>query len=399
MIRDLNILIVIPVYNHGSTLPGVVRSVLASGYNVLVVDDGSDDKCLDSLVDLQCLTVRFPTNKGKGAALQEGARKAAELGYNTIISIDADGQHSGADIPILVEKAQECDSPALIIGAREMIQETVPRSSHFGKAFSNFWVRLECGMELEDTQSGYRLYPVKELLQLKLTRSRYDFEIETIVKLAWAGIDILSVPVTVDYPAADKRISHFHKFKDNLRLTLLHSQLVMRRLLPWPHQRLAGAEPLGKEITKKVYTVHRNPLKTLGEMCREHSSPLWLAMAVWLGIFIGALPLLAFHTITIIYVAHRLHINKIAAVAASQLCMPPVVPVICIQTGYYMRHGELLLDLSWQKWLLEIHERLWEWLIGSLLVGPLLGLLVGSFVYWAAARLQSQKKLDGVTKA
>jgi len=116
-------------------------------------------------------------------------------------------------------------------------------------------------------------------------------------------------------------------------------------------------------------------------------------MAVFLGIFIGALPLLAAHTIVIIYIAHRFHINKVAAVAASQLCMPPVIPIICIQTGYYFRNGVFLLDLSWKRWLLEIHERVWEWLIGSLLIGPVLGLLVGSVVYWMAARMQSKNEV------
>jgi uncharacterized protein (DUF2062 family) len=119
---------------------------------------------------------------------------------------------------------------------------------------------------------------------------------------------------------------------------------------------------------------------------------MWLATAVWLGIFMGALPLLAIHTIAIIYVAHRLHMNKVAAVAASQFCMPPVVPVLCIQMGYYLRKGELLIDFSWQPWLLGVHERLWEWLIGSLLVGPLLGLIGAGIMYFAASRLQHIKK-------
>ncbi len=398
MIRELKILIVIPVYNHGSTLPAVVKSVLATGYDVLVVDDGSNDNCLEAITHLPCLTFRWNQNRGKGAALMYGGAKAAELGFDTIITIDADGQHSASDIPLLVEKAKNSRDPVLIIGARQMIQKTVPRSSHFGRSFSNFWVRLECGLELDDTQSGFRLYPVKELLQLKLTRLRYDFEIETIVKLAWAGINIASVPVKVHYPPADKRISHFHKIKDNLRLTLLHSQLVMRRLMPWPHQKLTKKEPLRKTVSE---TVSKNPLKVLGKMCREHTSPLWLAMAVWLGIFIGALPLLAFHTVAIIYVAHKLHINKVAAVAASQLCMPPVVPVICIQTGYYLRNGTFLWDLSWQRWLLEIHERLWEWLIGSLLIGPVLAFAVGWVMYWMATRIQRQlhKKIEPQSRA
>lgn len=107
----------------------------------------------------------------------------------------------------------------------------------------------------------------------------------------------------------------------------------------------------------------------------------------------GALPLIACHTVAIIYVAHRVHLNKIAAVAASQFCMPPVVPVLCIQAGYFMQNGSLLLDFSWERWGLEAHYRLWDWLLGSLLVGPFLGLIGGIIVY-IGSKLLHQRKND-----
>ncbi len=388
-------LIVIPVYNHGSTLVDVVHRAIATGYQVLVVDDGSDDNCLAPLANLQCQSLQLPRNMGKGAAILHGAQYAASLGFETMVTIDADGQHDPADITGLIAEAQRIAAPCLVLGARRMIQESVPASSHFGKHFSNFWVRLECGYDLADTQTGFRLYPVKQLLSLRLTRTRYDFEIESLVKLAWAGIAVSSAAIQVHYPPAGQRISHFHKFKDNIRLSLLHSRLIMRRLMPWPHRQLVAKPPLPETIKENLC---RNPLKILAEICKEHTSPLWLAMAVWLGIFMGALPLIACHTVAILYVAHRLHLNKIAAVAASQFCMPPLVPVICIQTGYYLRNGEFLLDLSWQRWLLEIHERLWEWFIGSLLVGPLLGLGGASIMYWMALRIHTQRNLKPSVK-
>jgi uncharacterized protein (DUF2062 family) len=394
MSRTVKPLLVIPVYNHGTTLAEVVRGALATGHEVLVVDDGSDDDCLATLASLQCRRLRLNRNEGKGAAILQGARFAARHGYEVMITIDADGQHDPADITGLIREAEKIAAPCLILGARRMTQETVPRSSHFGKHFSNFWVRLECGCDLADTQTGFRLYPVNQLLDLKLTRTRYDFEIESLVKLAWAGVTISSAEVGVHYPPADQRISHFHKFKDNLRLSLLHGRLVIRRLMPWPHVQLVPQGSLPKTIKDNL---QKNPLKILAKVCREHTSPLWLAMAVWLGIFMGALPLLACHTVAILYVAHRLHLNKIAAVAASQFCMPPVVPVLCIQAGYFLRNGEFLLDLSWQRWLLEIHERLWEWFLGSLIVGPILGLAGAFIIYWPALRIHVQRNLKSTS--
>lgn len=382
------VLLVIPLFNHGDTVRQVVEQALVTGYPVLVVDDGSTDDGIESLLELSCEVIKLPHNRGKGEAIKAGARFASEKGYEAILTIDADGQHNPAEAPLLVSEAQKGPWPKVVIGARKMVQETVPGSSHFGKKFSNFWVRLESGHELEDTQSGMRLYPVKELLALKLGRSRYDFEIEVLVKLLWGGVAVTSVPVSVHYPPAQERISHFDKFRDNVRLSLLHTSLVARRLVPLPHQRLVEREKTQLKENLKI----GNPLKTLGKLCRENSSPFWLAVAVWFGIFLGALPLIACHTVAIIYVAYRLHFNKVAAVAASQFCMPPVVPALCIEVGYFMRTGTFLLDLSWERWLLEVHQRLWEWFLGSLIVGPILGAIGGVLMYTVARRYQRDKK-------
>lgn len=389
MTGNLKILIVIPVYNCGITLRSVAQTAIATGYDLLVVDDASDDHCLQSIADLPCRTTRSEEHRGKGAALLLGAKRAAQLGYDTIVAIDGAGRYNPTDIHLLVVKAQNYKAPCMIIGAQQQIKDNAQNPNHFAKTSANFWVRLACGLEIPDAESSFRLYPVKELLAQSLTRSHYGFEIETLVKLAWSGIQIISVPVTACNAPADQEFSGFSKIGDRLSLALLHSQLVFRRLLPWPHKKLTEQEPFPEKVFK---TISKNPLKVLREICREHTSPLWLAMAVWLGIFMGALPLLAIHTIAIIYVAHRLHMNKVAAVAASQFCMPPVVPVLCIQMGYYLRTGELLVDFSWQPWLLGIHERLWEWLIGSLLVGPFLGLIGAGIMYLTASRLQQAKK-------
>ncbi len=380
-----DVLLVIPLFNHGSTIVHVVNKALKTGFATLVVDDGSTDNGLQKIKKLSCTTIRFEVNRGKGAAILAAAKEAKRQGYRAIITVDADGQHDPSEASLLFEKA-ETDWPSCIIGNRKMDQEHIPTSSLFGRSFSNFWVRLETGLELADTQSGFRLYPVDELLQLTLKRRRYDFEIEVLVKLAWAGVHIDSVPISVHYPIGEERISHFHKLKDNVRLSLLHTSFVLRRLLPLPHKQLANSS---KTIEKQKYG--GNPWKVLKKICREYSSPFFLAVAVWLGLFMGALPLIACHTVAIIYVSHRFHLNKVAAVAASQFCMPPVVPVLCIQTGYFFQNGSLLLDLTWEKWGLEVHYRFWDWLVGSLLVGPLIGLIGAAIVYFFSQALHRRK--------
>ncbi|MFH0785655.1 MAG: DUF2062 domain-containing protein [Pseudomonadota bacterium] len=382
MLRNLKTLIVITAYNCQATLLSLVQAAVATGFDLLVVDDGSTDLSLQTIAAMKCRTLILQEHRGKGAALLAGAEQAAKLGYDTIVALDGDGQYNPEDIHLLVTKAQHSITPCVVISARQQNQNAALTAKQWPKTPENFWVRLECGLEISDVESSFRLYPIRELLAQNIARDNYGFEIETIVKLAWSGIPVSSVPVTTKKP------SNCTTLPNSLRLASLHSQLLLRRLLPWPHKKLTQEEP----FPKKAYaTISRNPLKVLREICREHTSPLWLAMAVWLGIFMGALPLLAVHTLAIIYVAHRFHMNKVAAVAASQFCMPPVVPVLCIQMGYYLRNGKLLVDFSWQPWLLGIHERLWEWLIGSLLVGPFLGLIGALIMYVTASRLQNYK--------
>ncbi|WP_092224122.1 DUF2062 domain-containing protein [Desulforhopalus singaporensis] len=383
-----SVLLVIPLYNHAETVRKVIKQALETGYPVLVVDDGSTDGGMKKLDGVDIHRLQHKENLGKGAALKDALAFAKEQGFEAIVTIDADGQHDPRLARCLVEEAGRGPWPAIVIGARRMEQETVPCSSLFGRSFSNFWVRLECGLDLPDTQSGMRLYPVREMVMTNLKRNRYDFEIEALVKAAWAGVDVRSVDVPVHYPPPEERVSHFHKLIDNLRLTLLHSGLVLRRLLPIPHHRLTGNR------LKEELLVVKNPMQTLKNLCRESASPFWLAVAVWVGLFLGVLPLIACHTIAIIYVTYRLRLNKVAAVAASQFCMPPIVPALCIEVGYFMRTGGLLLDLSWNRWVLEVHHRLWEWLLGSLVVSPILAFIGAALVYRLAATVQRRKVAD-----
>lgn len=226
------VLAVVPVYNHAPTLRGVVEGLAALGLPVLVVDDGSSDRPLETLGGLDARTLRLEPNRGKGAALIKGAREAAREGYDAILTVDADGQHFPGDAPALLEAAW-AQWPAVAVGVRAMEGPEVPRSSRFGRAFSNFWIRLECGRVLRDTQSGFRVYPVALLTGTGFLTRRYTFEVEVLVRAAWAGLPIVERPVRVSYQR--ERVSHFGAFKDNLRLTGLHTFLVCRRLL-----RLAG---------------------------------------------------------------------------------------------------------------------------------------------------------------
>jgi glycosyltransferase involved in cell wall biosynthesis len=385
-------LVVIPVYNHKNTLFEVARRALEEGFPVLVLDDGSTDGSLDAVAALPVACHRLPVNRGKGGAILAAAQLAHGWGYQAILTIDADGQHDPVDARLLVEEACRC-WPAIVIGARQMETLNVPRSSIFGRDFSNFWVRLECGQTLADTQSGYRLYPVEFLRRTRFLSRRYTFEIEVLVRGAWAGLPVCSVPVSVYYPPGDQRISHFHQFKDNLRLSFLHTFLVTRSLLPLPHRRLYA----GLVEVPRAPSIFR-PASYLKALSQEHSSARELATAVWLGIFMGALPIIPFGIVSIVYVCHKLHLNKLAAVGASNVCCAPFVPFLCVELGHYLLYGRFWYEFNRHTLLGELQYRLWEWLIGSLLIGPLLGVagaLVAYLLISSYRRRQEQRDPSG----
>lgn len=368
-------LAVIPVYNHAKTLREVAMGALSRGFSVLVVDDGSTDGSLEAVADLPVERHRLPANRGKGSAILAAARLARAWGYQAILTIDADGQHDPADAGAIMAAAAP-SWPCIVVGARGMESPNVPRSSVFGRDFSNFWVRLECGQSLPDTQSGYRLYPVDFLLGTRFMTRRYSFEIEVLVRGRWAGLPLRSTPVSVYYPPGDQRISHFHKFKDNLRLTCLHSYLVTRSLIPWPHRRLCAEEPAAQPLPSIF-----QPARFFRALCAEHSSPAQLAAAVFLGIFLGALPIIPFGIAVTVYACHKLHLNKLAAVAASNLSCPPVVPFLCIELGHYLIYGSFWRQFDRHTLLGQLHHRLGEWLLGAILIGPLLGVIGALLTY------------------
>jgi len=385
VLDPLRIIIVIPVYNHPTTLRGVVTQALQVHHEVMVVDDGSTEDAFSFLQGLQVHRVRHPQNLGKGAAILTAAREARRMGMTHMVTIDADGQHSPDDFNRFIPVIQEAPD-AIVVGKRDFQNSRVPRANRFGRSFSNFWLRLQTGKTLGDAQSGFRAYPLSVLENLKLHEKRYTFEIEVLVKAAWAGVELREVDIPVYYPPATERVSHFHLFWDNLRLSLLNAKLTMRSVAPLPHKKIVNSRHRPGE---KITVLH--PLKSLKTLLTENTSPERLAAAGALGVFLGTLPLIACHTITILFAAGFFRLNKVAALSSSQICMPPFVPAICIEIGYFIRHGSFLTEISLKTLGYQAPERLYEWLIGSLILAPALAVLTGGTIYIMAFLIRSKK--------
>jgi glycosyltransferase involved in cell wall biosynthesis len=232
MITCINYCVVIPTYNNSQTLEQVIVATLEYTANVIVVNDGSTDqtgRVLERYQD-RIEIITFPQNRGKGAAIRRGMQRAEELGYEYAITIDSDGQHFPAEIPRFLAKVIP-GKPILIIGNRNMTDQNIPKRSLFGRKFSNFWVKLETGRDLQDTQSGYRLYTVAPLNRIGFFTVKYDFELESLVRWVWRGYPVDIVTIRVYYPPQAERVSHFKGFRDNFCISLLNTVLVMITLI------------------------------------------------------------------------------------------------------------------------------------------------------------------------
>ena len=224
--------VIIPVFNHGRTVVRVTREALALGFPVFVVNDGSTEDLPPFPEDLQAVhTLHHRKNRGKGAALETGMRAAAGLA-DWAITIDADGQHNPKEATTLLSAIPKGQRP-IVVGSRRGMR-AAPWTSRSGREFSNFWVWVSGGPHLADSQSGFRVYPIPETLDLVVHARRYQYEIEVLVMAHRKGIPVIEAPVGVVYRTDIPRISHFHPFLDFLRNTGTFSRLITKRVFT-PH--------------------------------------------------------------------------------------------------------------------------------------------------------------------
>jgi glycosyltransferase involved in cell wall biosynthesis len=226
----MRVAVVIPVFNHQERIAEVIGEAIQLGLPIYVVDDGSTDGTPAVLAGLQGITVlHHSANQGKGAALLTGFAVAAPT-CEWALTIDADGQHRPADAKAFLEVAQQGER-VIVVGNRQgMAQENVPWTSRFGRQFSNFWVWAAGGPWINDSQSGFRLYPLPEALQLGVCARRYQFEVEILVKAHRKHIKTVEVPVQVVYQPKGERVSHFRPWFDFLRNSATFSRLIFARI-------------------------------------------------------------------------------------------------------------------------------------------------------------------------
>ena len=356
---QLKCCVVIPTYNNHKTLKKVIEGVLQYTNDIIVVNDGSTDNTSDILTHFpQIHTIPLAQNKGKGFALRKGFELALELGFQFAITIDSDGQHFPDDIPILIDNLdKETSKNVLYIGARNMGQKDVPKKSSFGNKFSNFWFWVETGIRLQDTQSGYRLYPIKALKDIKFFTRKFEFEIEAIVKAAWNGIQVKNIPVKVTYDVTE-RVSHFRPFIDFSRISLLNTYLVILTFLYiFPRDII---EKIKKKGIKRFF---------YEDFLGSNDSHEKKAISIALGVFIGLSPLWGFQTLIVIFLAVLFKLNKTIAFAFSNVSFPPFIPFvlfISLKIGHWVLGTEFDFTFEEAGANFEVIKHLKSYIIGSI---------------------------------
>jgi glycosyltransferase involved in cell wall biosynthesis len=215
--------IIIPTYNNSQTLKSVIEDVRQYISDIIVVNDGATDSTKDILAEMtDLIVIAYMPNRGKGFAIRKGFKQALKMGFRYAITLDSDGQHKGNDIPVFLEKIQLIPD-SLIVGSRLLRQQNMPNGNTFANNFSNFWFRLQTGINMPDTQSGFRLYPLNKISRISFITNRYEAELEILVRSAWRGIHVCVVPISVYYPPPEIRISHFRPFRDFFRISILNT--------------------------------------------------------------------------------------------------------------------------------------------------------------------------------
>jgi len=383
----LRICVIIPTYNNAATLAGVIRDVAGYTHAIIVVNDGSTDHTEDVLSEFTSLeVVRYTRNAGKGIALRRGFKKALEKGYEYAITIDSDGQHFAKDIPLFVEKLEK-DGPALIMGARNMNQESVPGKSSFGNKFSNFWFKVETGIDCPDTQTGFRLYPIGQLRNMRFFTRKYEFEIEILVRAAWKGIPVTSVPISVYYAPPETRVSHFRPFKDFSRISILNTVLVLISFL--------YIKP--RNFFRSLFS-NRNWRRNLREqLFSADASDRLKATSVGFGVFMGIVPIWGFQLLVAITLAIFFRLNKALVIIAANISIPPMIPLIIylsFKAGAYWMPGSAA-DLSFSKGIdLEtIRINLTQYIWGSITLAVVAGTGFGFITYGLLKLGRRRKKI------
>jgi len=373
--NELNVCVIIPTYNNAGTLGGIIDDIAKYTQNIIVVNDGSTDHTLQIAESYPFVQlVSYPKNRGKGWALRRGFEHAVSLDYDYAITIDSDGQHFAKDIPTFIDKLESVPN-SIIVGSRNMDQAAVPGKSSFGHKFSNFWFKVETDIDCPDTQSGFRLYPLQSLKDIRFITRKYEFEIEVLVRGAWKGIGIDSVPVTVYYAPKETRVSHFRPFRDFTRVSILNVFLVA----------IAFAYIKPRDFFINLFQKKKAKQMFVEQLLNFNQSDQLKAASIGLGVCVGILPIWGFQLLVGLFFAAIFKLNKPLVIVCSHISIPPMIPLVVFlsyKSGeYWMGNKTVSIAYSNHISLTSIRQHMEQYIYGSITLAIIAGITVGLIAF------------------
>ncbi|MDX1582556.1 MAG: glycosyltransferase family 2 protein [Thermoanaerobaculia bacterium] len=217
---DPDVWIVIPALDAANHVGAVVEDCQREGFRgrVIVVDDGSSDPTFDSAVESGAVTLRHARNRGKGEALRTGFELALRERADAVISMDADGQHVASEIPKLQRAWAETDAD-LVIGSRDHLFAQMVRRRRLANRASARLISLCAGVNVRDSQSGFRLYTRRFLTEVDYRSAGFAAESEMVVVGGRRGLKIAETPVRLGF-VDGLTTSHYRPVLDSIRITL-----------------------------------------------------------------------------------------------------------------------------------------------------------------------------------
>jgi glycosyltransferase involved in cell wall biosynthesis len=192
----MKIVIVVPVYNEEKYLVSFLKDLTKTGFEIVVVDDGSTDSSYEIIQKFKVHSLRHEVNLGKGSSMKTGAEAAFNLGADAIIFMDADGQHKVEDLPEFIEKIKEGNE--VVLGSRNLGLE-VPLIRFLGNKFASVLINVLFSIYVSDLLCGFRAITKKAYKKMNLESQGYGVETEMVIKVKQYKLKYCEVPVATVY--------------------------------------------------------------------------------------------------------------------------------------------------------------------------------------------------------
>ena len=243
---------VIPAFNEAKSIADIVGRTVRVIERVIVVDDGSTDETQVTAEALGIKVLCHNRNRGKGESLLTGIGAASEMGCDYVVTLDADGQHAPEYILKLMDRA---GPRTIVVGSRLADPQLIPRGRYWANQTANFFISWAARHWIQDTQSGFLVYPLALFDGIRLRRNRrggFVMESEVLIEACRAGYRVASVPIPALYETVLQRPSHFRPVRDITAIVIMVAGKLLAR----------GADPVGliishRERRKGTLPVHQ----------------------------------------------------------------------------------------------------------------------------------------------